>query len=202
MTVRVRLCSLGWLQVGRMFFLLAGTASLGYAAWVLADQYAHQRRMAESFEQSRHESGPNPLRAVVDQRAFPARLTIARLGVSVMIEEGVTFGILRRSAGHIPGTAVPGQLGNVGVAAHRDTLFRGLKDIRKADLIQVSTITKEFKYQVTDILIVNPTDVGVLSPSEGRNTLTLVTCYPFNFIGNAPRRFIVQATQVGELAAK
>ena len=129
-------------------------------------------------------------------------MTIARLGVSVMIEEGVTFGILRRSAGHIPGTAVPGQLGNVGVAAHRDTLFRGLKDIRKADLIQVSTITKEFKYQVTDILIVNPTDVGVLSPSEGRNTLTLVTCYPFNFIGNAPRRFIVQATQVGELLAK
>ena len=202
MTVRVRLCSLGWLQVGRMFFLLAGTASLGYAAWVLADQYAHQRSVGQSFDKSRQDFDQKALPQVVDERAFPARLTIARLGVSVMIEEGVTFGILRRSAGHIPGTAVPGQLGNVGVAAHRDTLFRGLKDIRKEDLIQVSTITKEFKYQVTDILIVNPKDIGVLSPTEGRNTLTLVTCYPFNFIGNAPRRFIVQATQVGELLAK
>ena len=202
MMVRVRPSSMGWLQAGRMFFLFAGTASLGYAAWVMADQYVHQRRMAESFEQSRQDFDPKPLQALVDERAFPARLTIARLGVSVMVEDGVTFGILRRSAGHIPGTAVPGQLGNVGIAAHRDTLFRSLKDIRKADFIQVSTITKDFKYQVTDILIVNPKDVGVLSPTEGRNTLTLVTCYPFNFIGNAPRRFIVQATQLGELPAK
>ena len=101
--------------------------------------------------------------------------------------------------GHIPSTALPGQTGNVGVAAHRDTLFRNLKDVQRDDEITLTTLEGEYLYRVVSFKVVNPTDVSVLDPSAGEMTLTLVTCYPFYFVGHAPKRFIVRARQVANI---
>jgi sortase A len=120
------------------------------------------------------------------------RLEAPRLGLSVIVAQGVTSSTLRRSAGHIPGTALPGQLGNVGIAGHRDTFFRPLKEIQKDDTLTLTTLEGTYRYVVDSTEIVPPEDVQVLDPS-GRPTLTLVTCYPFYYVGSAPKRFIVQA---------
>jgi sortase A len=123
------------------------------------------------------------------------RIEIPRLGLSAMVVEGTDNISLRRAAGHVRGTALPGQDGNVAVAGHRDTFFRGLKDLKTKDEIRFSTPTGDFKYQVESLRVVKTTDVGVLASSD-ENVLTLVTCYPFYYIGSAPKRFVVRARQV------
>src|SRR5882724_3475690 len=120
------------------------------------------------------------------------RLEVPRLDVSVMVAQGVSGTTLRRAAGHIPGTSLPGQMGNVGIAGHRDTFFRSLKDIRKNDTLTLRTLDSTYQYVVDSTQIVSPDDVHVLDPT-GHPTLTLVTCYPFYYVGSAPQRFIVQA---------
>jgi len=120
------------------------------------------------------------------------RLAVPRLGLSVMVAQGVSAGTLRRAVGHIPATALPGEPGNVGIAGHRDTFFRSLKDIRKNDTLTLETLGGTYPYVVDSIAIVGPEDVNVLAPT-GHPTLTLVTCYPFFYVGAAPQRFIVQA---------
>lgn len=132
---------------------------------------------------------------------FKAKLEIARLNLTAMVEEGVGQDTLRYAAGHIPGTAQPGQLGNVAIAAHRDTLFRKLRGIRKSDRIALSTLANDFSYEVTSTAIVSPEDISVLAPIPGEKTLTLVTCYPFYYVGPAPKRFIVRARQISEAPA-
>ena len=112
-----------------------------------------------------------------------------------MVREGVDRKTLQLAVGHIPATALPGQAGNVGVAGHRDTFFRGLKDVKTRDEIQFSTLSGDFKYVVESLIVVEPDNVGVLAPSS-ENVLTMVTCYPFSYIGAAPKRFIVRARQV------
>jgi sortase A len=112
-----------------------------------------------------------------------------------MVREGIDRNTLQLAIGHIPATALPGQAGNVGVAGHRDTFFRGLKDLRTKDEIQFSTSSGDFKYVVESLIVVEPDNVGVLAPSS-ENVLTLVTCYPFSYIGTAPKRFVVRARQV------
>jgi sortase A len=112
-----------------------------------------------------------------------------------MVREGIDGKTLQLAVGHIPSTALPGQAGNVGVAGHRDTFFRGLKDLRATDEIQFSTSTGTFSYEVESLMVVEPDNVEVLAAST-TNTLTMVTCYPFSYIGNAPKRFIVKARQV------
>jgi sortase A len=97
--------------------------------------------------------------------------------------------------GHIPGTPLPGQSGNVTIAGHRDTFFRPLRLIRKNDTMKLTTLRGEDQYRVVSTDIVAPDDIHVLYPT-GRNTLTLVTCYPFYYVGPAPRRFIVRAERV------
>ncbi len=123
------------------------------------------------------------------------RIAIPRLEVHAMVREGVDDHTLRRSVGHVPGTAEPGADGNVGLAGHRDSFFRKLKDIRKDDKIVIETLDSKFEYTVDSTKIVGPNDVEVLAPTPDR-ALTLVTCYPFYYVGNAPRRFIVRARQV------
>jgi sortase A len=122
-------------------------------------------------------------------------LDIPRLGLSVMVVEGTGTTALRRAAGHIPGTAQPGEPGNVGISAHRDTFFRPLRNIRQNDVITVNTPLAEYRYRVVSTRIVSPSDVTVLNPS-GTEILTLVTCYPFYYVGSAPDRFIVRAERV------
>jgi sortase A len=123
------------------------------------------------------------------------RLRIPRIQVAVMVREGADAGTLRRAVGHIPGTALPGKSGNVGLAGHRDTFFRSLRNIKKDDAIDLETESGTYRYLVESTRIVGPRDVSVLAAAT-RQTLTLVTCYPFYYVGSAPKRFIVRAVQV------
>jgi sortase A len=129
-------------------------------------------------------------------RSVIGRLQIPRLKLEVMVREGADEGTLSRAVGHIPGTALPGAIGNVGLAGHRDTFFRKLMNIRSDDVIELETTAGKYRYLVQSTRIVTPRDVSVLKASGGE-TLTLVTCYPFYYVGSAPKRFIVHATQVG-----
>jgi LPXTG-site transpeptidase (sortase) family protein len=127
-------------------------------------------------------------------------LQIPRLRLSVVILEGDDDRTLRLGAGHLRGTALPGQPGNFAVAAHRDTYFRVLKDIRKDDAIRVTTLQGSFDYVVQSTEIVQPSDTKVMRASS-RPSLTLITCFPFYFVGPAPQRFIVHATQADSTLA-
>lgn len=138
---------------------------------------------------------PLPREKPLTRSMLIGRLEIPRLHVKAMVREGADESTLRRAVGHIPGTALPGNIGNVALAGHRDTFFRELRDIRKNDSIDLKTENGTYRYEVQSTRIVSPRDVGVLAASGGE-TLTLVTCYPFYYIGSAPKRFIVRATQV------
>jgi sortase A len=127
-----------------------------------------------------------------------AKLQIPRLNMSVVVLEGSDDGILKKGPGHIEETAFPGQLGNVGVAGHRDTHFRPLRNIRINDEVIVSTKASTIRYFIDSTQIIHPTDMGILDPTPGP-TLTLVTCYPFEFIGSAPMRFVIRATPRGNV---
>jgi len=135
------------------------------------------------------------LRTEIRADGLIGRLTIPRLHLRAIVEEGVGNDTLGIAVGHIPGTALPGQGGNVGVAGHRDTLFRGLARIQPHDLIQLDTLDRRYVYEVASTEVVKPRDVGVLRAGSYPE-ITLVTCYPFNYIGPAPDRFIVKARLV------
>jgi sortase A len=123
------------------------------------------------------------------------RIEIPRIGVSAIVLEGVGNKTLRRGVGHIPETALPATDGNVGLAGHRDSFFRELKDIRKDDVITLKTLDGTFQYRVEWTRVVDPEDTQVLADA-GEPALTLVTCYPFYYVGSAPRRFIVRAERI------
>jgi sortase A len=200
-----------WLRWFRALLLVMGFASLGYAGYSLLDAQLYQsyenwrfdrevtnsRPSAAAFDpkfviaSSRtHDDVPPP--PVVVPGAVLGRLEIARLDVSVIIAEGTDGKILRRAAGHIPGTSLPGEAGNVAISGHRDTFFRPLKDIREGDVVTLTTLNGSYRYRVDSTAVVEPDDVAVLKDSAAP-TLTLVTCYPFYFVGPAPKRFIVRA---------
>lgn len=123
------------------------------------------------------------------------QIRISRLGLDAMVAEGDDSRTLRNAVGHLPETAFPGERGNVVLAGHRDSFFRGLKDIREDDRIEMITPDGIFTYRVVKTMIVSPERVDVLE-SGGESTLTLVTCYPFYYVGHAPKRFIVRAEQI------
>ena len=125
------------------------------------------------------------------------RLEAPSVRMSIAVLEGSDDATLGRGAGHIEDTPFPGQAGNIGIAGHRDTVFRPLRNIHVGDPLDLTTADRVFRYRVTKTLIVGPDDVYVLDPTD-RPTVTLVTCYPFEFVGHAPRRFIVQAQLEGE----
>ena len=193
---------LRWTQRALITFAVV---ALGYCGFVLADGWMFQNREQRRLEQLLHDrrtaigatrqtaapaASTNPLPIGAD--GLIGRIEIPRLGLSVIVVEGVDRRTLRRAAGHIPGTAFPGRSGNVGISAHRDTFFRPLRNIRQDDIITLTTLAGEYRYRVVSVKIVSPTDVAVLDPSENE-VLTLVTCYPFYFVGPAPSRFIVRA---------
>ena len=124
--------------------------------------------------------------------AVMGRLDIPAVALSTPLIDGIDTADLQRGAGHVPGTALPGGLGTVGVAAHRDTFFRPLRRIAPGMRVRVSGPRGTFTYEVVSTEIVAPEKVEVLDIAEFPQ-LTLITCYPFNFIGSAPQRFIVHA---------
>ena len=121
-----------------------------------------------------------------------AVLRIPRIGLEGPVLAGTDEWTLDRGLGWIEGTARPGELGNVGIAGHRDGFFRGLKDVKPGDAIEVTTLSGQQVFRIEKILIVSPDDVGVLSPTSAP-ALTLVTCFPFYFVGSAPERYVVRA---------
>jgi sortase A len=124
-----------------------------------------------------------------------AVLSIPRLRLDVPVFEGTDELTLNRGAGRIAGTARLGERGNIGIAAHRDGFFRSLKDVHPGDRIELAQLRRKFVYNVDNIAVVDPGDVTVLH-ARPQPSLTLVTCYPFYFIGDAPQRYIVQASLV------
>ncbi len=121
-----------------------------------------------------------------------AVLNIPKIGLEVPVFDGTDDLTLNRGAGRIEGTALPGQPGNSGIAAHRDGFFRLLSDVELGDRIIVETIDSSSTFVIEDIRVVEPTDVWVLEPTDSPS-VTLVTCYPFYFVGSAPQRYIVRA---------
>lgn len=124
-----------------------------------------------------------------------ALLRIPKIELEVPILEGTDDLSLNRAVGHIIGTPRPGEVGNVGIAGHRDGFFRGLKDVRTGDTIEIVTPDSVEKYAIDEITVVDPKDVSVLAPRP-QPSVTLVTCYPFYFIGSAPQRYVVRASLV------
>jgi sortase A len=191
---------------------LYAVAAVCLGAWLYSTAEA---RLFQSFEEWRLErrlaEAPAPAGAVLPgdagtESARPAvagvepgeslgRLEISRLGLEVIVAEGVDAKTLRRAAGHIPGTALPGAAGNVGIAGHRDSFFRPLKDVAAGDEVVVTTPYGTTRYRVETTEIVDPHRVDVLDPTA-EPTLTLVTCYPFYYVGSAPKRFIVTAREI------
>ena len=128
-----------------------------------------------------------------------AVLRIPRLGLEVPVLEGTDEWTLDRGVGHIEGTAAPGHAGNVGIAGHRDGFFRVLKDIAEGDVLELALRGGVRRFRVAQLEIVRPDDVRVLEATP-KGQVTLVTCYPFYFVGSAPQRFIVQASEELEQA--
>ena len=146
------------------------------------DQSLWSRERVAAWQAAVKEKGPPPL----------AILRIPRIHLEVPVLEGTDDTLLNRGVGHIEDTATPGRQGNSGIAGHRDGFFRGLKDIGPGDAIELETLGAIEVYRVERTWIVDPEDVSVLDPTPARS-LTLVTCYPFYFVGSAPRRYIVRA---------
>ena len=196
------------------FFSLIGILALGYVAFVLGYSRFYQAYLNRQFEQELkiarpHSGGDEKLpaltvppapsdadRARVESAApegsLLGRIEIGTIGLSAMILEGTGARTLRQAVGHIPRTALPGNQGNVAIAGHRDTFFRGLRNIQKDVEITLTTLNGIYRYRVDSTQVVEPEDIWVLDHSEG-SILTLVTCYPFYFVGPAPQRFIVRA---------
>jgi len=143
-------------------------------------------------------SSPAPVPAPA-RGTWIARLEVPSVTLATTVLEGTDDGTLSRGSGHIEDTPFPGQEGNVGIAGHRDTVFRPLRHIHLGDEMKLTTADRVYHYKISKTLIVTPDDVYVLDPAE-QPMLTLVTCYPFDFIGHAPRRFIVQAALVSDEA--
>jgi len=120
------------------------------------------------------------------------RLEIPRLNISVMVVDGDDLATLKRAAGHLPDTPLPWEFGNSAVAAHRDSFFRRLEDIKLSDRLTLTTPHGTFRYAVAKLRVVDPDDLSALAQT-GRSSLTLVTCYPFRYVGPAPKRFVVRA---------
>jgi sortase A len=177
------------------FFLALGILALGYAGYVIVDAHAYQ-----AYEQSKFEN-------VIPAEAHPplieggviGEIEVPRLHLKAIVVQGDSHTILRRAVGHIPETALPGEAGNVALAGHRDTFFRPLRHIRLGDAITFKTPDGAFQYVVESTAVVAASEVGVLARSTG-STLTLITCFPFDYLGPAPNRFVVRAREVVSLA--
>jgi len=198
----------------RYLFFVIGILALSYCGYVLLDARLYQAYQTRRFEQELKDSRSNvnsepvhtqlppleeakPTRTesvgLSDSRRSPlGRIEISTIGLSAMILEGIDERTLRRAVGHIPGTPLPGQPGNVALAGHRDTFFRALRKIHEDDEITLETLTGLYRYRVDSAMVVDPGDTRVLGKSDDA-ILTLVTCYPFSFVGPAPKRFVVRA---------
>jgi sortase A len=206
-----------FLHWSRNLFLVIGALLLVYVGYVMIDTRIYQSHETWLFEQAlkgvkRSTEGDKnlpslPLAAPLEEangmnavspgmpvrRGFPVgKIEINSIGLAAMIMEGTDGRTLRRAVGHLLGTPLPGQRGNVVITGHRDTFFRDLRKITKDDEITLTTLDGSFRYRVDFTAVVEPEDTEVLNNSSDA-TLTLVTCFPFYYVGPAPKRFVVRA---------
>jgi sortase A len=214
----------------RLLLLLIGLVCLGFYGYTAADEFVYQvyenwafdqqiagntavsfanfvsakagitRELAPAVPPVERSGQSAPHAPQVKAGDVIGRISIARLDLSAVIREGVDGRTLQNAVGHVPSTAFPGARGNAAIAAHRDTLFRRLKDIRIGDEVSVESSAGVYTYVVAATRIVKPADVSVLRSDGGGlvappagNLLTMITCYPFYYVGSAPKRFIVEA---------
>jgi len=188
-------------------FVTGGLAALLWCVFVLTDVDNAQRSAREtlgttsrSMESPSTSTPPSGSSKAQSRRLAPgtplAELSIPRLGVSAVVLHGSDAHTLQLGLGHIENTAVPGESGNVAIAGHRDSFFRPLRNVQVGDDILLETPDERIRYRVSSFRVVNSYEVSVIGPTRDA-TLTLVTCYPFWFIGSAPDRFVVRAIRVG-----
>lgn len=185
------------LRFAQRLFLWVGIVTLAYAGGTAAYAGIYQQYQSWKFEQEA--AAAMVIKADIVEEAVDLRegdlvgkLEVPRIGISVMVLQGMEEDTLIAGAGHVPGTPLPGAEGNVAIAAHRDTFFRKLEGIAPGDSIQVATIRRTYEYIVDSTEVVDPEDTRPME-SRARPELTLITCYPFYFVGAAPKRFIVHA---------
>jgi sortase A len=190
-----------WLVVG---LVSGGIGCLAWSGYAVLTQRSHQRAERAALDQARTEESPTLARTEAPP-ALPRALStgetigsleIPRLGFSAIVAEGDDDGTLKIAVGHLPDTPLPWDDGNSALAGHRDGLFRPLEKVRVGDELKISTARGDLRYRVTETKIVDPDDLSVLDAGH-RPMLTLITCYPFHYIGPAPRRFIVHAEAIG-----
>jgi LPXTG-site transpeptidase (sortase) family protein len=186
-----------WFSVWLEWLLLGiGIGCLGTFAYETVEARRFQAERAAEFARASLAHAPVTVRA----GGLVGMLDVPRLNLTTPVIEGDDDTTLKRAVGHLPDTPLPWQDGNSALAGHRDGLFRPLKDIKIGDEIRFRTSRDEFRYRVTGTSIVKPEDVSVLEDRQQRS-LTLITCYPFYYVGNAPKRFIVHAARVADSAA-
>ncbi|MBI4455012.1 MAG: class D sortase [Acidobacteria bacterium] len=179
--------------------LLIGFLALAWSAMILLRAHFYQKWALSYLNQSAQLATEiqRPVMPPASDGALIGRIDIPRIGVTAIVLEGANAAILRRAVGHISGTALPGQPGNVAIAGHRDTFFRPLRDIRTNDEIALTTPDGSYHYRVESTRVVEPDETVVLQASL-EPILTLVTCYPFYFVGPASQRFIVRASRLAD----
>jgi sortase A len=197
---RMKLLEITFWTVG-LALLALYTAALAWGDWtrergISAYIETQQSEAAQRLTQYPHEENEAAAAMAVSvpprSDAVIAVLRAPGIHLEVPVSYGTEERALRRGAGLIEGTALPGTSGNVAIAAHRDTFFRGLKDLALDDVIELESPERTQTYRVTGLSVVEPADVHVLADT-GEAVLTLVTCYPFYFVGHAPQRFVVRA---------
>jgi sortase A len=176
---------LEWLLVG------IGAGCLSVVAYETVEARRFQAEQAAAFARAAQAYAPVRVRT----GGLVGMLDVPRLNLTTPVIEGDDETTLKRAVGHLPDTPLPWEDGNTAIAGHRDGLFRPLKDIKVGDEIRFRTSQDEYRYRVTATSIVRPDDLSVLA-SRGAASLTLITCYPFYFVGNAPKRFIVRAERL------
>lgn len=186
---------------------LAAATLLGTVAWTLADAALFQRSAAARLERAwaAESSGVAPTVAAVATGPIAsgtplARLSIPRLGASAVVAEGVEEPVLRRALGHLPESARPGESGNIALAGHRDTFFRALEGVEVGDEVLLESGAGRERYRVEWAAVVDPAQVTVARDS-GYPALTLLTCYPFGYVGDAPYRYVIRARRVEDARA-
>ena len=194
----VRWIERGLVIVGGTCLLWAGAASLAAMIYQVEQSLALERR-AHALDHPEPDAAAHLVEPLVETSAPIGRLEIPRLGLSVVVVEGDDESTLKVAVGHLPDTPLPWQEGNTALAGHRDTFFRPLRSIQAGDEIRFATRHGTFRYRVTRHTVVEPDDLRVLDASPAA-ALTLITCYPFNFVGPAPRRFIVHAERMANVS--
>ena len=188
-------CAARWLRRSAIALVVVGLSLLGWALAANLNTRVYQARQERAFSPV---TKRDPAARVSADPLVLGRIEIPRIGVTAIVREGDDDTTLAIAVGHITGTALPGERGNMALAGHRDSFFRELRGIRRNDTIRIVTPVRSYEYVVDSTEVVGPRDVRVLDPTDD-TVLSLVTCFPFSYVGRAPKRFIVRASLVAPL---